>query len=189
MDVNSLWMSIHYLAASNISRSEDIVTSKTGSDIGSTFHLLHCSGCSSTIGRVYVSTPAHLDSLRSRFTFLADSVTSYELGKCEFGECVSPVGLQDTAVDTEGLGEKPLAPSNTTLLDLETVKADLTKVGNHMHCNQLRHVKFVQVQNLLLVMDERISRLEEGTVFSITRCEPNFYSLKRSKRACANKAP
>lgn len=127
-------------AASNISRSEDVVKSKAGRDIGSTFHLLHCAGCSSTVGRVYVTTPAPIDALRNRFTFDSDAVNSYELGKSEFfSERMDNMlagGTQNSAdqeVSTEGAEGSATVVLPGPELQLQSVQADLTKVNGSQH--------------------------------------------------------
>jgi hypothetical protein len=73
-------------AASKITRTEDLLTSKTGVDKGSTFVNLTCFSCSSLVGKYYLTTPKGLDDLRERFSFTIDNITSYELGKSEYGQ-------------------------------------------------------------------------------------------------------
>ena len=133
-------------ASSNVSRSKDVITSKSGRDAESTFHLLHCAGCSSTIGRVYLTTSeamhASLNERVNRFTFDSEAVTSYELGKNEYVSEQAGATFPAKADDSNVTGS---VMAVSTEQQLQTVQADLTKV-----------------QNLMLVMDERIAKLEEG---------------------------
>jgi hypothetical protein len=75
-------------AASNITRTEDLITVKQLStvDKGSAYVLLNCSTCQKTIGKYYLTTPKALDDLRENFTFSVAEIDSYELGKAEYGE-------------------------------------------------------------------------------------------------------
>jgi kinetochore protein Mis18 len=90
---NEAMKSITLTAASNIRRSHDIYTSKTGLDVGSTYFSFTCSGCDGALGNYYLTTSKELDDIRERFTFFIDKVTSYELGKAEHGKMPDP---QDT---------------------------------------------------------------------------------------------
>jgi hypothetical protein len=71
--------------ASSIARLEDLITSKEGIDRGSTYFSITCRPCNSYLGRFYITTPKALDDLRECFTFMVDNISSYELGKGEFG--------------------------------------------------------------------------------------------------------
>ncbi|ANB14863.1 kinetochore protein Mis18 [Sugiyamaella lignohabitans] len=52
-------------------------------DSGSTYCELLCTGCSTSIGRVYKSTPHTLDHLRDKYTFFTSKSKCYEVGKLD----------------------------------------------------------------------------------------------------------
>ena len=78
-------------AASNIQRSADVYTSKTGGDVGSTYFSFTCIHCQSPLGRYYLTTSRDLDDLREKFTFTCDGISSYELGKSQHGKMPEPI--------------------------------------------------------------------------------------------------
>ena len=67
--------------ASDVSRSADIYTSKSGADVGATYFKFSCMGCESSLGRFYLTTSQDMDAMREKFTFLVSTIKSYELGK------------------------------------------------------------------------------------------------------------
>ena len=64
-------------------------------DIGSTYFNFVCAHCHTIIGRYYLTTSSDLDSLREKFSFLIDEISSYELGKSQLGK------IPDVAVETD----------------------------------------------------------------------------------------
>ena len=52
------------IASSNIKRSLDVYTSKSGNDVGSTYFQFTCLNCQSTLGRYYLTSSKDLDDLR-----------------------------------------------------------------------------------------------------------------------------
>lgn len=74
-----------YVILSDVS---EIVTQDTsyetstepGKDIGSTFARLRCTGCNTTIGRNYRTTPRDLDDLRDCYSLEVDAIYTYQLG-------------------------------------------------------------------------------------------------------------
>lgn len=55
--------------------------SRGGLDDGATFQVLRCAQCDAAVGRVYQTTPRGLDVLRDNFTFLEESIASYQVGR------------------------------------------------------------------------------------------------------------
>lgn len=90
--------------ASNISRSADVYTSKSGLDVGSTYYKFFCTSCQANLGRYYLTTSKDLDDLREKFTFTIDSIKSYELGKNKIGK-----GLEEVMgiVPSKSRGQAP----------------------------------------------------------------------------------
>src|SRR4051812_17309967 len=63
-------------ASSNIQRINEIYTSYDAHDHGSTYYLFSCLSCSKELGRYYICTNRILDSVRDKFTFDIDSISS-----------------------------------------------------------------------------------------------------------------
>ncbi|XP_072901192.1 protein Mis18-alpha [Hemitrygon akajei] len=86
----------------------------TADESGCIYVLLSCSGCSLSLGRMYLSTPAHLDFKRNIYCLGVAYIESYVLGSTIKAELVDdskkPVVLETQA---EVLGE--LAKSRTVL--------------------------------------------------------------------------
>lgn len=80
-------------AASNIKRSHDIHTSRSGDDIGSTYFTFSCCHCHTDLGRFYITTSKDIDHLREKFTFNIGCISSYELGKAQAGKLPDPIVL------------------------------------------------------------------------------------------------
>ena len=60
-------------ASSNIQRSADVYTSKSGFDVGSTYFNFTCTNCQELLGRYYLTTSKDLDELE-KFTFLVNKI-------------------------------------------------------------------------------------------------------------------
>ena len=73
-------------SASNISRTVELYTSYEPHDEGSTYFCFSCKHCGESLGKYYVTTSRDLDSLREKFTFNLDQLTSYELGTAQHGK-------------------------------------------------------------------------------------------------------
>ena len=93
--------SITLTAASNIQRSADVYTSKTGGDVGSTYFSFTCIHCQAPLGRYYLTTSRDLDDLREKFTFTCDGISSYELGKSQHGKMPDPIAV-DSSMNAGG---------------------------------------------------------------------------------------
>lgn len=131
-------------ASSNIQRSADVYTSKSGFDVGSTYFNFTCSNCQELLGRYYLTTSKDLDELREKFTFLVNSIQSYELGKAQHGKMPEPVAEdgQDGS-DREDVAKSSGAP------DQGMVEA----VGNLQK-------EILKVQHVLVGVLERIEKVE-----------------------------
>ena len=127
---------ISLTAASNIQRSADVYTSKTGSDIGSTYFSFACSVCNNDLGKYYLTTSKDLDSLREKFTFYVDAISSYELGHAQHGnlyDAASPSPANSVGGEL-GVGAAGEGGGCAGCGDLATrvgeLNDDIVKVGN-----------------------------------------------------------
>ncbi|KAK8814281.1 hypothetical protein WA158_008143 [Blastocystis sp. Blastoise] len=64
----------------HVTISEELQTSASGPDRGSTFNSLQCESCKSVIGKMYLTTSRQLDQHRDLFSFSIDTVDAYVLG-------------------------------------------------------------------------------------------------------------
>lgn len=98
-------------SASNIQRSPEVHTSKEGPDIASTYFGFLCSSCQVVLGRYYLTTSADLDSLRGKFSFLVDEISSYQLGKSKIGK------IQELVEESESVIESKIEQDLSVLRD------------------------------------------------------------------------
>ncbi|KAK7206867.1 yippee zinc-binding/DNA-binding /Mis18, centromere assembly-domain-containing protein [Myxozyma melibiosi] len=63
-----------------ISVSDTLSTSHDGHDLGSTYASFACANCSAVLGKIYRTTPRHLDDLRDYLTFDAAALKNYQVG-------------------------------------------------------------------------------------------------------------
>ncbi len=78
---------LHHVSDSAIRTRRDRVTSQNAFDLGSTFLILECQVCDELIGRIYKTTPKHLDDIRDCYCLDVKQVDSYQLG--DFGTNVT----------------------------------------------------------------------------------------------------
>lgn len=133
-------------AVTNITTAKEPQTSKDGMDMGSSFQELLCAQCQTVLGRKYVTTPVPLDPIRGLYSFATNTIASYQLG---YPQLSLEQGALSTSVD---------AIKRATIECDEAVKllsVDRNEVG------KLR-ADMTKVQNLLLVVDERLHQLETG---------------------------
>ena len=130
-------------ASSNIQRSADVYTSKSGSDIGSTYFNFTCSNCQAQLGRYYLTTSKDLDELREKFTFNVNNIQSYELGKAQHGKMPDPI--PDEGADAEAGAEAGAGPAagHEVVEAVENMSKEILKV-----------------QHVLVGVLERIEKLE-----------------------------
>lgn len=126
---------ISLTAASSIQRSADVYTSKTGHDIGSTYFSFACSACNSDLGKYYLTTSKDLDSLREKFTFYVDAISSYELGHSQHGNMYAAALELDSS--PSGLGAAGEVQGGELALKVGGLSDDIVKVSLsciHDHC-------------------------------------------------------
>ena len=110
-DMNTITLS----ASSNIQRTKDIYTSHDKQDHGSSYFLFVCSVCQQPLGKYYITTNNDIDTLREKFTFDIDAITSYELGKSQHGKPL------ESAV--------PKAVTEKQAQTIEQIQIDIVKVS------------------------------------------------------------
>ncbi|XP_060080122.1 protein Mis18-alpha-like [Ylistrum balloti] len=59
-----------------------LITSKIGTDLGSTYNTLQCEVCKGDLGRLYRTTPGNLDHMRDVYTLYVEKISSYTFGSC-----------------------------------------------------------------------------------------------------------
>jgi hypothetical protein len=64
-------------------------------DRGATYSPLACTGCKRILGRLYLTTPRHLDALRDAFTFDLDRLEAYTVGSGAPASDVAELSLND----------------------------------------------------------------------------------------------
>jgi len=147
-------------SASNIQRSADVYTSKSGDDVGSTYFNFTCLSCQTLLGRYYLTTSKDMDVQREKFTFSVDAITSYELGKAQHGKMPEPAG------DEEEPGVKGVANGSGTALsaehlqELQDIKTTIASFSDGM--NGLNS-ELLKVQQVLFGVMGRIEVLEMMT--------------------------
>eukprot|EP01038_Epipyxis_sp_PR26KG_P010716 gene10716-14389_t len=117
-------------AASNISRTADLFTSRSGYDEGSTYFCYNCSICHNLLGKYYVTTSKDLDLLREKFTFNIDSIRSYQLGKHQHGQLPDPEIVDINPSDEVQSSTIPMinvANAETDILKIQQVVIDLAE--------------------------------------------------------------
>ncbi|KDO22988.1 hypothetical protein SPRG_11835 [Saprolegnia parasitica CBS 223.65] len=112
-------------------RSKTPLTASAGFDKGNTYYEVLCSQCQTILGKSYIATTPELDELRNLFTLDTDALSSYQVGTQQ--------------------------PMNDWALDGATKVLEYEK--NVQMIEQL-HGDMGKVQNLLLVIDERLCDTE-----------------------------
>ncbi len=112
-------------ASSNIQRTSELYTSYKDHDKGSSFYSFVCLNCQHPLGRYYVTTNVNVDNIREKFTFDIDSISSYELGKAQYGK-------SDTE-SPKSNEERVSAAGSDSALSEEVLKVTITSIN----CNVL----------------------------------------------------
>ena len=136
---NEEMRTITLTASSNIQRSADVYTSKCGGDVGSTYFSFTCFNCQAPLGRYYLTTSKDLDSLREKFTFSVDGISSYELGKAQHGKMPEPVALEADAA------EAPTADAGSLGASLATLNEEVFKI-QHVFVGMLQRLEAVEMR-------------------------------------------
>jgi len=118
-------------ATSNIQRSADVYTSKSGADVGSTYFSFACVSCQTSLGRYYLTTSKDLDYLREKFSFNVDSISSYTLGNAQHGKIPDPLpdGEFDNNIDRIDKNDEENLKGSIITLNQEIVKIQALFIG------------------------------------------------------------
>ena len=118
-------------ATSNIQRSADVYTSKSGADVGSTYFSFACVSCQTSLGRYYLTTSKDLDYLREKFSFNVDSISSYTLGNAQHGKIPDPLpdGEFDNNIDMIDKNDEENLKGSIITLNQEIVKIQALFIG------------------------------------------------------------
>lgn len=144
-------------AVTNITTTSEPQTSKEGMDMGSSFQELLCSQCQTVLGRKYLTTPVLLDAIRGLFSFATTTIASYQLGY--------PQLQLQSAMSKEGDALEGVLATSTSFEDMKraTIACDQAVKALSSDRQELLKLRedMTKVQNLLLVVDERLHQLEE----------------------------
>ena len=165
-------------ASSNIRRSPDVYTSKTGHDVGSTYFQFTCSNCQHLLGNYYLTTAKDLDNLREQFTFTVDSISSYQLGKAQHGGIPKEMENMLTSGISTGSKEDENGDTNKNLTsadgnsdgkdkDMKKVKEILSTLVNstgslNTEVNKIQHI-LVDVFDRLDYLERETTRSSQGS--------------------------
>lgn len=146
-------------AVTNITVASERQASTDNADEGSSFRELLCQQCQTVLGRLYLTTPLPLDAIRGLYSFTTSAIASYQVGYPQ-------LSLDQANGGQEGvdLGE---IRANTIRCEqaVQTLRADQSELL------KLRE-DMTKVQNLLLVIDERLHDLETEEVDSEAEQQP-----------------
>ncbi|TYZ68078.1 hypothetical protein PybrP1_010020 [[Pythium] brassicae (nom. inval.)] len=131
-------------AVTNVTTGAEPQTSRDGADAGSSFQELLCAQCQTVLGRSYLTTPLALDALRGLFSFATTAIASYQLGYPQLQAAVAGGGRAATR-ETRAVVTDDAVALAADRRELCKLREDMTKV-----------------QNLLLVVDERLLQLEDA---------------------------
>ena len=149
--------------AVGVTRSTKLKTSEYGKDLGATYHEMHCEKCKVKIGRIYITTPVALDSLRNMFTFYSNALSSFELGTCDqicnidemFGDSIEN-NLAMVCYDSNYIQDSSRNSNNgnnyTSKENNDSTKNDITAIQKELS----------KIQNLMVLFHDRISVLESS---------------------------
>lgn len=112
-------------AASNVKRGTQLFTSYDTLDEGNSYFDFECIElrCRKKLGRYYVTTSKDLDHIREKFTFSVDAITSYELGKAQFGHIPDAEVIELPATED--------VEAEVAVASVETVQEDVSKVRHY----------------------------------------------------------
>ena len=144
---------------SNVSQSVQIKRL----DDGSTFNEIKCARCSVKLGRVYLSAPKGFEHLRGMVTLANSSIRTYELGVNDGrgGDNPQPSWREMVACGPRifGLGG-PAGPMAKRQRKIESwCKSQF----------QSSAAELVKVKNMILVLNERLTAVEESNGMQVCR--------------------
>ena len=138
-------------AASNVKRGAHIFTSYNTLDEGNSYFDVNCldAGCKEKLGRYYVTTSKELDHVREKFTFSVDAITSYELGKAQFGHTPDAEVIELPAAEEE--------EPEVAVASVETVQEDVSKVPNPLHASLCIQPIFLKLHSCKIICHHRFT--------------------------------
>jgi len=140
-------------ATSNIQRSADVYTSKSGADVGSTYFSFACVSCQTSLGRYYLTTSKDLDYLREKFSFNVDSISSYTLGNAQHGKIPDPLP-DDGEIDDEDNNNNNNNNNNSNINN--NLESNLKETVN------ILNEEIVKIQALFIGLVDRIEKIENN---------------------------
>lgn len=146
-------------AVTNITVATERLASTDNADEGSSFRELLCQQCQTVLGRLYLTTPLPLDAIRGLYSFTTSAIASYQVGYPQ-------LSLEQASGGQEGVDLAEIR-ANTIRCEqaVQTLRADQSELL------KLRE-DMTKVQNLLLVIDERLHDLETEEVDSEAEQQP-----------------
>ncbi|GLD95620.1 hypothetical protein PINS_up004297 [Pythium insidiosum] len=133
-------------AVTNVAVGPEPLTSKEGPDLGSSFLELLCKQCQTVLGRQYLTTPMALDPIRSLYSFSTSCIASYQLGYPQLSQAASGATAPPSVDEIKKANDACVDAVNVLSMD----RQELLRLREEM----------TKVQNLLLVVDERLHDLE-----------------------------
>ncbi|CCI43941.1 hypothetical protein ABG067_004416 [Albugo candida] len=138
-------------AVTNVVIKEYTKTSQQGIDIGSSFRDVFCRKCKMLIGQYYLTTPRELDDIRNCYSLFTKSIASYQLGHPH--RMRSQRRQDQDENDVRSMSSFAETTSNC-VMEVEALSHDRAKVSK-------LYDDMSKVQNLLLVLDERLHAVEK----------------------------
>lgn len=140
-------------AVTNISVATERLASTDAADEGSSYRELLCQQCQTVLGRLYLTTPLPLDAIRGLYSFTTSVIASYQVGYPQ-------LSLEQANGGQEGVDLDEIQAATIRCEQaVQTLRADQSELL------KLRE-DMTKVQNLLLVIDERLHDLETEEVDS-----------------------
>lgn len=130
---------------------DEISMSNNGSDRGASFLLIQCQSCETPIGRMYLSTPSHLDFARDKYTFLAGRLKFYSVGRLSYIAPDVSQTIKDLLTPTPSRTSKQFAMIESMLMTMHHQVEKLTEQGS------LKDVKISLLESKLLSMESKIT--------------------------------
>jgi hypothetical protein len=140
-------------SVTNVNVLKEAHTSQEGLDMGSSFREIVCIQCQAALGKLYLTTPQSLDAIRGMYSFSTPCISSYQLGTSQ---------LQES--DNNNISMKEAIPRTLEELNKATKQCvnDIHTLSHDRQAIQSLQDDMVKVQNLLLIIDERLQQLEHA---------------------------
>jgi len=116
------------LTTASVKTISELITSKSGSDIGCTYFSIACRECKNLLGRIYKTTPKSLDPIRDLYSFNLDCIMSYKLGSTRYIMASEGIPMTDSKNIIEEITkiQEFLLLMNERVLHLERLEAILS---------------------------------------------------------------